>query len=103
MHSFESSMEVRKAPLPWCPKLKSSITFLSTDICRFQLMCYKHMWDKSVGENFPTKQFLDYYNLNPHRILSEDIRENAADAGLPAEVESPLTSISYFQFTESLS
>ncbi|XP_010043713.2 exonuclease V, chloroplastic isoform X1 [Eucalyptus grandis] len=52
---------------------------------RFQLMCYKHMWDKSVGENFPTKQFFDYYNLNPYHILSEDIRDIAANAGLPAE------------------
>ncbi|XP_030546072.1 exonuclease V, chloroplastic [Rhodamnia argentea] len=52
---------------------------------RFQLMCYKHMWDKSVGKKFPTKQFFDYYKLNPRHILSEDIRENAANAGLPAE------------------
>ncbi|KAF8039797.1 hypothetical protein BT93_B2109 [Corymbia citriodora subsp. variegata] len=52
---------------------------------RFQLMCYKHMWDKSVCEKFPTKQFFAYYNLNPRRILSEDIREIAANAGRPAE------------------
>ncbi|KAF8039796.1 hypothetical protein BT93_B2109 [Corymbia citriodora subsp. variegata] len=52
----------------------------------FQLMCYKHMWDKSVCEKFPTKQFFAYYNLNPRRILSEDIREIAANAGRPAEV-----------------
>ncbi|XP_030447763.1 exonuclease V, chloroplastic [Syzygium oleosum] len=52
---------------------------------RFQLMCYKHMWDLSVGKNFPSKQFFDYFNLNPLRILSEDIRENVANAGFPAE------------------
>lgn len=103
MNPFESSMLVWKAQLTWSLELKSLNTFLSTDICRFQLMCYKHMWDLSVSKNFPSKQFFDYFNLNPLRILSEDIRENVANAGFPAEVKNPLTSISYFQFAESLS
>ncbi|XP_062085944.1 exonuclease V, chloroplastic [Humulus lupulus] len=52
---------------------------------RFQLMCYKRMWDTLVSDNFPTKKFLDYYNLNPYNILSEEIIERTAKVGFPAQ------------------
>lgn len=52
---------------------------------RFQLMCYKRMWDDLVSNNFPTKKFFDYYSLNPYHILSKEIIEGTADLGFPAK------------------
>ncbi|KAB1227014.1 Exonuclease V, chloroplastic [Morella rubra] len=52
---------------------------------RLQLMCYKHMWDNLVADNFPFNHFFDFFTLNPHSILSEEIREKAADSGFLAE------------------
>lgn len=52
---------------------------------RLQLMCYKYMWDNLVADNFPSQKFFDYFTLNPHSILSEEIRERTADSGFPAE------------------
>ncbi|PKI62584.1 hypothetical protein CRG98_017006 [Punica granatum] len=52
---------------------------------RLQLMCYKYMWDDAVNDNFPTKKFFDFFNLNPYLLLSKEIRESAANSGFPAE------------------
>ncbi|XP_021889759.1 exonuclease V, chloroplastic [Carica papaya] len=52
---------------------------------RFQLMLYKSLWDSLVAGNFPTGRFYDYFSLNPHSTLSEEIRETTADAGFPVQ------------------
>jgi len=46
----------------------------------------KVMWDNLVADHFPSKQFFDFFTLNPHSVLSEEIRERTADSGFPAEV-----------------
>ncbi|XP_057956604.1 exonuclease V, chloroplastic-like isoform X2 [Malania oleifera] len=52
---------------------------------RFQLMCYKLLWDNIVAVEFPSKQFFNFFDLNPHYILSEEIRRSAAKSGFTAE------------------
>ncbi|XP_059315096.1 exonuclease V, chloroplastic-like [Lycium ferocissimum] len=52
---------------------------------RLQLMCYKHLWDSLVADEFPSRQFFEFFSLNPHHILSAEIRENTAKCGFPAE------------------
>ncbi|KAG7950051.1 hypothetical protein I3843_13G093500 [Carya illinoinensis] len=52
---------------------------------RLQLMCYKYMWDNLVADNFPSREFYKFFALNPHSILSEEIREKTADSGFPAD------------------
>ncbi|KAI3461458.1 hypothetical protein Pfo_018121 [Paulownia fortunei] len=52
---------------------------------RFQLMCYKYMWDNSVADNFPLQKFFDFFSLNPNHILSPEIRENTAKSDFPSE------------------
>ncbi|KAK4370354.1 hypothetical protein RND71_009829 [Anisodus tanguticus] len=52
---------------------------------RLQLMCYKHLWDSLVADEFPSRQFFGFFSLNPYHILSAEIRENTAKCGFPAE------------------
>ncbi|KAJ0020825.1 hypothetical protein Pint_32222 [Pistacia integerrima] len=52
---------------------------------RLQLMCYKYMWDNLAAGAFPSRQFFDYFSLNPEYVLSEEIRESTADEGYPAK------------------
>ncbi|CAN4119043.1 unnamed protein product [Withania somnifera] len=52
---------------------------------RLQLMCYKHLWDSSVADDFPSRQFFEFFSLNPNHILSAEIRENTAKCGFSAE------------------
>ena len=53
---------------------------------RLQLMCYKHLWDSLVADDFPSRQFFEFFSLNPNRILSAEIRERTAKCGFAAEV-----------------
>ena len=50
-------------------------------------MCYKYMWDNLVANNFPSRQFFDFFSLNPYYVLSEEVREIMAEAGYPAKVQ----------------
>lgn len=50
-------------------------------------MCYKRLWDSLAANSFPSRQFYDFFALNPHYILSEEIRENTVNSGFPAEVK----------------
>ncbi|KAI4373525.1 hypothetical protein MLD38_011644 [Melastoma candidum] len=52
---------------------------------RLQLMCYKIMWDTSVGNSFPYGKFFDYFHLDRFSNLSEEIIQSAANAGVPAK------------------
>uniref|UniRef100_A0A2N9FGA6 Exonuclease V, chloroplastic n=1 Tax=Fagus sylvatica TaxID=28930 RepID=A0A2N9FGA6_FAGSY len=52
---------------------------------RLQLMCYKYLWDKLVSDSFPSKQFFNFFSLDPYYLLSEEIRENTAKAGFPVK------------------
>ncbi|CAN0911548.1 Exonuclease V, chloroplastic [Linum grandiflorum] len=51
---------------------------------RLQLMCYKYIWDSLAAGNFPAEQFYDFFSLNRYTILSQDIRDTATEAGIPA-------------------
>lgn len=61
---------------------------------RFQLMCYKYMWDTLVADKFPSQKFFDFFSLNPNHILSPEIRDNAAKSGFPSETLSDV--VRYF-------
>lgn len=50
-------------------------------------MCYKSLWDSLAATSFSSRQFYDSLSLNPHYMLSEEIRENTANSGFPAKVE----------------
>lgn len=69
-----------------------SFTFSSSEpftqnLCgRFQLMCYKYMWDTLVGGKFPSQKFYDFFSLNPNQILSPEIRDSTEKSGFPSEV-----------------
>ncbi|XP_055834998.1 exonuclease V, chloroplastic [Solanum dulcamara] len=52
---------------------------------RLQLMCYKHLWDSLVADDFPSRQFFEFFSLNPNHILSAQIREHTAKCGFAAE------------------
>ncbi|XP_075634559.1 exonuclease V, chloroplastic-like [Castanea sativa] len=52
---------------------------------RLQLMCYKYLWDNLVADSFPSKQFFDFFTLNPYYILSKEIREITAKSGFPVK------------------
>nr|AAT40552.2 hypothetical protein SDM1_4t00014 [Solanum demissum] len=52
---------------------------------RLQLMCYKHLWDSLVADDFPSRQFFEFFSLNPNHILSAEIRERTAKCGFAAE------------------
>lgn len=67
-------------------KINIIICDFSRSFLRFQLMLYKSLWDSLVAGNFPTGRFYDYFSLNPHSTLSEEIRETTADAGFPVQV-----------------
>lgn len=49
-------------------------------------MLYKMLWDTVVKEKFATKRFFDYFSLDRHYVLSQDVRDNIASAGIPAQV-----------------
>lgn len=49
-------------------------------------MLYKLLWDTIVKEGFPTEPFFDYFSLNRHYVLSQDVRDNIANAGIQAQV-----------------
>lgn len=65
---------------------------------RFQLMCYKYMWDTLVADKFPTQKFYDFFSLNPNHILSPEIRDNTAKSGFPSEVNCSSRFSIYFEF-----
>ncbi|KAK1357383.1 Exonuclease V, chloroplastic [Heracleum sosnowskyi] len=67
---------------------------------RLQLMCYKYLWDNLITDRFPYKQFLNFFSLNPNHILCEDIRENTAKSGFPAQTLNEL--LRYHQTTCSM-
>ncbi|KAL1208600.1 Exonuclease V [Cardamine amara subsp. amara] len=52
---------------------------------RLQLMLYKLLWDTIVKEGFPAGPFFDYFSLNRHYVLSQDVRDNIANAGIQAQ------------------
>ncbi|XP_059660611.1 exonuclease V, chloroplastic-like isoform X2 [Cornus florida] len=67
---------------------------------RLQLMCYKYLWDNLAADNFPSRQFFDFFSLDPHSILCEEIRETTANSGFPSETLYDL--LRYFRNTCSM-
>ncbi|ONK62441.1 uncharacterized protein A4U43_C07F3890 [Asparagus officinalis] len=45
---------------------------------RLQVMLYKYLWDGLAASNFPTAYFYKHFKLDPHYILSEDVKRYAA-------------------------
>ena len=56
-------------------------------------MLYKLLWDTVVREDFPATRFFNFFALNRHEVLSQDVRDNIADAGIPAQVYLSLTPV----------
>ncbi|XP_065869434.1 exonuclease V, chloroplastic [Euphorbia lathyris] len=52
---------------------------------RLQVMLYKLLWDYLVAGKFHSKEFFDFFSLNPNNVLSKDIRTSTALAGFPAQ------------------
>ncbi|WCJ41072.1 hypothetical protein M5689_021960 [Euphorbia peplus] len=52
---------------------------------RLQVMIYKLLWDYLVADKFHSKEFFDFFSLNPNNVLSKDIRTSTALAGFPAQ------------------
>ncbi|XP_021836911.2 exonuclease V, chloroplastic isoform X2 [Spinacia oleracea] len=52
---------------------------------RLQLMFYKRLLDNMISNNFPSEQFYVHFSMDPHNILSDEVKMNAADSGFPAE------------------
>ncbi|XVF04966.1 hypothetical protein REPUB_Repub05bG0129500 [Reevesia pubescens] len=67
---------------------------------RLQLMCYKYLWDTLVADSFPSRQFFNFFSLNPNYILSEDIREKTANLGFPAKTLDDI--VGYYMITCSM-
>ncbi|XVF19498.1 hypothetical protein REPUB_Repub11eG0115700 [Reevesia pubescens] len=67
---------------------------------RLQLMCYKYLWDTLVADSFPSRQFFNFFSLNPNYILSEDIREKTANSGFPAKTLDDI--VGYYRNTCSM-
>ncbi|XP_007015476.2 PREDICTED: exonuclease V, chloroplastic [Theobroma cacao] len=67
---------------------------------RFQLMCYKYLWDTLVADSFPSRQFFNFFSLNPNYILSEDIREKTANSGFPTKTLDDI--VGYYRNTCSM-
>ncbi|KAL8057534.1 hypothetical protein ABFX02_04G190400 [Erythranthe guttata] len=61
---------------------------------RLQLMCYKYMWDSLIADRFPSQKFYEFFSLNPHQILNQEIRESTAKSGFPSETLSDV--VRYF-------
>ncbi|XP_027086628.1 exonuclease V, chloroplastic isoform X2 [Coffea arabica] len=70
---------------------------LTRELPLLQLMCYKRLWDNLVADKFPSGQFFDFFALNPHVILSDEIREHTAKSGFPADTLNDL--VAYYRNT----
>ncbi|KAG9454333.1 hypothetical protein H6P81_007237 [Aristolochia fimbriata] len=64
---------------------------------RFQLMCYKYMWDNIVTNEFPSTHFFEYFGLDPQCTLSGDVRKCLAESGLKSKTFGEL--VKYFTVT----
>ncbi|XP_010541347.1 PREDICTED: exonuclease V, chloroplastic isoform X2 [Tarenaya hassleriana] len=53
---------------------------------KLQLMLYKLVWDTLVTTGFPSRPFFRYFSLNPHEVLSREVRDNMANAGITAQI-----------------
>ncbi|KAK6138058.1 hypothetical protein DH2020_028196 [Rehmannia glutinosa] len=52
---------------------------------KFQLSCYKCMWDILASGKFSSQEFFDYVKLDRNHILSPEIREITAKLGFPSQ------------------
>ncbi|KAL9680035.1 hypothetical protein QQ045_017908 [Rhodiola kirilowii] len=52
---------------------------------RFQLMCYKYLWDSQIISDFPSSKFYAFFSLDPHCVLSDEIQDTAANSGYEAK------------------
>lgn len=55
--------------------------------CRLQLMIYKFLLDSLISDGFSSRQFFDFFSLNPHSTLSEEISDSTTPLGFTAKVE----------------
>ncbi|KAF5744681.1 hypothetical protein HS088_TW07G00258 [Tripterygium wilfordii] len=52
---------------------------------RLQLMCYKYLWDSLVAEKFSSRQFFEFFSLDPYYLLCEEIHLSTVSSGFPAK------------------
>ncbi|XP_068634663.1 exonuclease V, chloroplastic-like [Aristolochia californica] len=95
-----SVSESVKHPLLVDTKTRSRPTLPSVDQkrnARFQLMCYKYLWDNLVTNDFPSTHFFDFFGLDPQCTLSCDVRNRLAESGLNSKTFGEL--VKYFSDT----
>ncbi|KAL5711287.1 hypothetical protein ACHQM5_021760 [Ranunculus cassubicifolius] len=64
---------------------------------KLQLMCYKYMWDILVTSDFPARRFYNFFGLNSHYILAQQIQDLSAASGFPAKTLEDV--VMYYQNT----
>lgn len=65
---------------------------------RFQLMCYKYLWDNMIVDNFPLGDFFEYFGLDPEYIFSEDVRQHISSSTFNVKVlDFPIQSNQFVQ------
>lgn len=67
---------------------------------RFQLMCYKYLWDNLVTNTFPTEHFFRRFELNRQYTLTGDVKKYIDSIGLDLKTLDEV--LSHFQVTSSL-
>lgn len=50
-------------------------------------MCYKFLLDSLISDGFSIRQFFNFFSLNPHSTLSEEIADSTTSFGFTAKVE----------------
>ncbi|XP_022140311.1 exonuclease V, chloroplastic isoform X2 [Momordica charantia] len=53
---------------------------------KLQLMCYKYILDSLIPDGFSSRQFFDFFSLNPYSTLSEEITESITSFGFTAKI-----------------
>lgn len=51
---------------------------------KLQLMCYKFLLDSLISDGFSIRQFFNFFSLNPHSTLSEEIADSTTSFGFTA-------------------
>ncbi|KAJ4786237.1 exonuclease V-like protein [Rhynchospora pubera] len=67
---------------------------------RFQLMCYKYLWDDLIYSMFPSDEFFKYFNLDSQYVLSDEIKEYVNSMGFQAKTLGEV--MTYYKNTCSL-
>lgn len=50
---------------------------------RLQVVLDKFLWDNIVQEEIPARHFFDHFSLDRQYVLSQDVKDNIANSGIP--------------------